>query len=290
LNGENQLSWNLFVKSACYRHFGIGADGVIVIQKSNIADLKMRIFNADGSEAEACGNGLRCFTKYTLEKVVQNRKSVDRSVNLELRSNTVKSLSIETIAGIRQARAFLTDSEVNKVEVSMGKPQFDLENIPVSISGDQVSRIRYNEFVANGDVRLINYPLSILNRELQLYVLSMGNPHAVLFQLDDVNNYPLSEIGPKVEYNKLFPKRTNFEVVRITDKKEIDARVWERGVGETLACGSGACAIAVAAQILGYCSNVIDIKLPGGKLTIRWDGSQEVYLMGPVEEVFTGEY
>ena len=250
----------------------------------------MRIFNADGSEAEACGNGLRCFTKYALEKVLQNKKNVEGSVNPELGSSTVKSLSIETIAGIRKAKAFLIDSYVNKVEVSMGAPQFDSEKIPVSIPEEQFSRIRYNEFKENGDVRLISYPLNISKQELQLYMLSMGNPHTVLFQSDDVNNYPLSEIGPKVEHNKLFPKRTNFEVVRVTDKKEIDARVWERGVGETLACGSGACAIAVAAQILGYCNNEIDIKLPGGTLTIRWDGSGEVYLMGPVEEVFVGEY
>jgi diaminopimelate epimerase len=253
----------------CDRHFGVGADGLILVQSSTIADLKMRLFNSDSSEAEVSGNGLRCFAKYAIEK------GLIGGISSRVRQSN-RSLTIETLSGVRKVKAYMSGNKVNRAEVNMGLPRFQLEQIPVKVKVDIIP--------------ILDYPLMIDRKKLNLSLLSMGNPHAVSFLSQSVADFPLAEIGPKVERHAMFPQRTNFGVARVLSKGKIEARVWERGVGETLACGSGACAIAVAAQLLDYVDKQVDIILEGGTLTVSWDGVGEVLLTGPVEEVFTGEW
>jgi diaminopimelate epimerase len=265
--------WSKLARTMCDRHFGVGADGLILVQDSASADLKMRIFNSDGSEAEVSGNGLRCFARYTIEKGLSGK--------MPLRGEQDnRSLAIETLSGIRKVKAYMSGNKVNQVEVNMGMPQFQTEQIPVKVKVDIP--------ISSGPI--LDYPLVINGKKLTLSLLSMGNPHAVSFSSRPVADFPLAEIGPKVEGHPMFPQRTNFEVARVLSRGKIEARVWERGVGETLACGSGACAIAVAAQLLDYVENQVDIMLKGGTLTISWDRIGDVLLSGPVEEVFTGEW
>ena len=264
-----EREWSKLARAMCDRHFGIGADGLILVQNSNIADLKMRIVNSDGSEAEVSGNGLRCFAKYVIEKGVISKMSLQGE-------NSSLSLTIETLSGERRIKAYALKNRVNRVEVNMGLPQLQPEQIPVKVKVDIIP--------------IFNYPLVIDGKELTLSLLSMGNPHAVGFLSRPVSEFPLAEIGPKVENHPMFPRRTNFEVAKVLSRGEIEARVWERGVGETLACGSGACAVVVAAQLLDYVESKVDITLPGGTLTVSWDRIGEVLLSGPVKEVFTGEW
>jgi diaminopimelate epimerase len=261
--------WGELARAMCGRHFGIGADGLILVQNATSADLKMRLFNSDGSEAEVSGNGLRCFAKYAIEKGLIGKMSSRAG-----QSN--RSLTIETLSGLRKVKAYMSRNKVNRVEVNMGLPRFQPEQIPVKIKVDIIP--------------ILDYPLVIDGKKLTLSLLSMGNPHAVSFLSRPVADFPLAEIGPKVERHPMFPQRTNFEVARVLSNGKIEARVWERGVGETLACGSGACAIAVAAQLLDYVNRQVDIILAGGTLTISWDRVGDVLLSGPVEEVFTGEW
>jgi len=269
LTGPVEGAWGELARAMCDRHFGIGADGLILVQDSTIADLKMRIFNSDGSEAEVSGNGLRCFARYALEKGLSGKMS-----SRVEQGN--RSLTIDTLSGLRKVKAYMSGNKVNRVEVNMGLPQFQPEHIPVKGKVDIIP--------------ILDYPLVINRKELTLALLSMGNPHAVSFLSRPIADFPLAEIGPKVERHPMFPQRTNFEVARVLSRVKIEARVWERGVGETLACGSGACAIAVAAQLLDYVEPQVDIILKGGTLTVSWDRVGEVLLTGPVEEVFTGEW
>jgi diaminopimelate epimerase len=261
--------WGELARAMCDRHFGIGADGLILVQNSTSADLKMRIFNSDGSEAEVSGNGLRCFVKYAIEKGLVGKMSSRAG-----QSN--RSLTIETLSGVRKVKAYMSGNKVNRAEVNMGLPQFQPEQIPVKVKVDIIP--------------ILDYPLVIDRKKLILSLLSMGNPHAVSFASRPIADLPLTEIGPKVERHPVFPQRTNFEVARVLSRGKIEARVWERGVGETLACGSGACAIAVAAQLLDYVNRQVDIMLEGGTLTVSWDRVGEVLLSGPVEQVFTGKW
>jgi len=269
LTGPGEGAWGEVARAMCDRHFGIGADGLILVQNSTIADLKMRILNSDGSEAEVSGNGLRCFAKYAIEKGLTGKMSSRAEL-----SNLY--LAIETLAGVRKVKAYMSGNKVNRVEVDMGLPQFQPEQVPVKIKVDIIP--------------ILDYALGINGKELTLALLSMGNPHAVSFLSQPIADFPLAEIGPKVEKHPIFPQRTNFEIASVLSREEIEARVWERGVGETLACGSGACAIAVAAHLLDYVEPQVDIILKGGTLTVSWDRVGEVLLTGPVEEVFTGEW
>jgi diaminopimelate epimerase len=261
--------WSKLARTMCDRHFGIGADGLILVQDSAVADLKMRIFNSDGSEAEVSGNGLRCFARYAIEKGFGDKMSSQME-----QGN--RPLTIDTLSGIRKVKAYMSGNRVKQIEVNMGLPQFQPEQIPVTAKVDIIP--------------ILNYPLEINGEELTLALLSMGNPHAVSFLSQPTSDFRLAEIGPKIEMHPMFPQRTNFEVARVLSREKIEARVWERGVGETLACGSGACAIAVAAQLLDYVDKQVDITLKGGTLTVSWDRVGEVLLTGPVEEVFTGEW
>jgi diaminopimelate epimerase len=248
------------------RHFGIGGDGIILIMESGVADLKMRMFNADGSEGEMCGNGIRCFAKYAIERGIVSRPA--------------KALEIETLAGIRSVAPVYKGDSITGARVAMGEPGLSPDDLPVSLDP------------AKGYPKgpVIDYPLAVNGLDLPLTFVSMGNPHAVTFLEKPVAGFPLHDVGPRVEHHPMFPRRVNFEVVNLSGPGLLTARVWERGSGETMACGTGACAIAVAARLLGLTSGEVDIKLPGGTLTIDWGGEGEVFLEGPAEEVFSGEW
>jgi len=260
--------WAELARAICQRNFGVGADGLLLLIPSEIADFGMRVFNTNGSEAEACGNGLRCLVKYTIDR--------------GLTSTVADEVTVETIAGLRKARLFTEAGKVTRIQVGMGTPEFDAHKIPVAVEPGRENIV---------DITLIaDYPLTTEGRELLLNFVSMGNPHAIHFQKRSVSEFPLSRLGPTIEQNELFPNQVNFEVANVISRKQVDVRVWERGVGETLACGSGACAVAVTAQLLGYIDSKVDIKLPGGILEVVWNRAGEVLLSGTAEIVFTGEW
>jgi len=237
------------------RHFGIGCDQVLVIEtpREPDVDFRYRIFNADGNEVEQCGNGARCFAKFVRDKKLTGKESI----------------RVETNTGIIELH--MTDDR--QVRVDMGEPVLDPAQIPI---------------IANTQSDF--YSIEVCHQHYQIGAVSMGNPHAVTFLEQPVGEFPLHTIGPMVEHHSMFPNRVNFETVNVTGPGKLTARVWERGSGETLACGTGACAIAVAARLLGLADGKVDITLPGGTLTVDWDGEGEVYLEGPAEEVFTGEW
>ena len=238
----------------CRRRVGIGADGLLLVCNSRVADVKMRIFNPDGTEAEMCGNGIRCFAKYCFE-------------NGTARKNVI---SVETLAGIKELRLKVVGEAVTSVRVNMGSPCFEAEKIPI---------------IGNGT--FINKPLDVDGKILMATALSMGNPHCVIF-VNNIDNYPVDVIGPKVEDHKLFPKRTNVEFVQVISRKRLKVRVWERGVGETLACGTGACASVVAAKVLGKVEEGAIVEFPRGELIVEYEGNV-VFMEGPAEKVFEGK-
>ena len=258
--------WSSLSRLMSDRHFGVGGDGIILVLESDIADLKMRMFNSDGSEGEMCGNGIRCFAKYALDRGIV--------------THTDAGLTIETLAGVRTVTPTFHLGNVAGARVSMGLPLLNPVEIPVILDQD----------TDPAPAAVTGYPLTIEGTPLDLTFVSMGNPHAVSFLSEPVAEYPLHTIGPKVEHHPIFPNRVNFEVVNLNQDGRATARVWERGSGETMACGTGACAIAVASRLEGRHEGPLDITLPGGTLTIEWDGKGEVYMEGPAEEVFSGEW
>jgi len=263
-----ERDWSKLAREMCHRYFGAGADGLILVANSNSASLKMRLFNSDGSEAEVSGNGLRCFAKYVIDRQIVAGPKV----------------AVETMSGIRTIEATVLQGKVTHARVNMGTPRFKAEEIPVLIDKPQKGR-------GEVDIKpILDYPLTLGRRVLNLSFVSLGNPHAISFLSQPVADFPLSAMGPKVENHRIFPKRINLEIARVLKRNKIEARVWERGAGETLSCGSGACAIAVIARIKGYIDDIVDIRLQGGDLTIYRNGVGEVYLSGPVEEVFNGEW
>ena len=264
-----ELDWPKLAKSICHRHFGVGADGLLLLVSSEVADFGMRIFNSDGSEAEACGNGLRCLVRHIIGR--------------GLLPAGAEEVSVETVAGVRKVRLHRESGEVIKIEVGMGTPGFAAEEVPVSVESGKGN-------IANETGFISSYPVNVDGRKLTLCFVSMGNPHAVYLTKEPVSGFPLSLLGPSIESSKLFPNRVNFEVARVLSRQKIEVRVWERGVGETLACGSGACAVAVCAQLLGHADNEVDIILPGGTLEVKWAGLGEVLLSGQAEAVFSGEW
>jgi diaminopimelate epimerase len=261
---DTKNDWSGLAKAICDRHYGVGADGLLLLMPSDKADFRMRIFNTDGSEAEACGNGLRCIVHHINAKNLSNNKN----------------LVIETAGGLRKAEV-AADSKNTKIRIGMGAPIFEPQLIPVN-----------TELGKGGLVcgMTVNYPLPVDGHSLKLGFVSMGNPHAVCFTDKPVAEFPLADIGPKVEKATIFPRKTNFEVARVINSRSIEMRVWERGVGETLACGSGACAVTAASWIMGFTGGQVDIKLPGGKLSAEWSGQGDVYLIGQAETVFTGTW
>ncbi len=258
--------WPSLSRRMSDRHFGIGGDGIILVLDSDASDLKMRMFNADGSEGEMCGNGIRCFAKYAIERGI-------------VPSGT-ESLGVETLAGIRTIVPVYDDGRVTRARVSMGLPDLHPRDVPVTL----------DRLPASTTGPIIDYPFEMDGLSLPLTFVSMGNPHAIVFLEQPVAEFPLHTIGPKVEHHPMFPRRVNFEVVNLNGEGRATARVWERGSGETMACGTGACAIAVATWLRKSGRGRLDITLPGGTLNIDWDGEGEVYLEGPAEEVFSGEW
>jgi diaminopimelate epimerase len=265
---DNRREWSKLAIAMCHRHLGIGADSLLLLLPSDRADFRMRTFDADGSEAETCGNGIRCLAKYVFEK--------------GLISPEAEEITVETLAGISRVRLEKKGNRVIKIWANMGKPEFRAAKIPVIIKpgGGHVVDIK----------SMLSYEVTIDGVDLALNLVSMGNPHAVHFSRYPVSDFPLSRIGPKVENLAIFPNRVNFEVARVLGRQSLEARVWERGVGETLACGSGACAIAVASKLLGYTEHKVGIKLPGGTLDAEWNGAGEVILGGPAQTVFEGRW
>ena len=255
-----QLDWSALAKAMCHRHYGVGADGILLILPSKKADFYMRMFNPDGSEAEACGNGLRCAARYA--------KDNGLAKGLEIK--------IETSVGMKTAQ--IEDSK--SIQVAMGKPELKPSSIPVIVNRKGIPEASL----------VIDYPLTIGKMKLKITCVSMGNPHAVCFLKQPVADFPLAEVGPKVEHHFMFPNRVNFEIVNVTSRKKLKARVWERGAEETLSCGTGACAIAIAARLKKLTDNPVDIVLPGGTLTVDWDGKGEVFLSGLTEVVFEGKW
>jgi len=259
-----ERDWSPLAAAMCRRHFGVGADGLLLLLPSDSTDMRMRIFNPDGSEAETCGNGLVCLVSYAVSKGL-------------LPKQWANEVTVETAAGVSNARI----RSDNGIQVGMGTPKFGVDDI----------RIDKEKGKGIVDIKsMLSYPINIEFRELTLNLVSMGNPHAVHFSKQPVADFPLHQLGPMVENLPAFPQRINFEVARVIDRGNIEARVWERGAGETLACGSGACAIAVAARKLGYIDDKVDIKLPGGALGVEWSGSGEVCLSSLAEIVFRGEW
>ena len=256
--------WATLARAMCDRHMGVGADGMLLVLPSNEANVRMRMLNPDGSEAEMCGNGIRCLAKYVLER--------------EIAEAGKDPLSVETLTGVRLIEPTWSDGLVERARVAMGAPELRPERVPVTVSDD----------MSGGPV--LDFPLDVDGHLLNLTFVSMGNPHAVAFIDTPVADFPLARIGPQVEHHRIFPNKVNFSIVNVRDSWAVVARVWERGAGETLACGTGACAIAVAARLHGFTGEDVDITLPGGALTISWDGSGEVYLEGPAEEVFEGDW
>jgi diaminopimelate epimerase len=246
-------------KKVSDRHFGIGSDGLILIKPSDKADAFMDMYNADGSRGKMCGNGIRCVARYLYDsgKV----------------SGT--SLRIDTLSGIKNIELQIEDGSVNAVTVDMGTPVILPKNIPVDIPGDEP---------------VIDHPVQLKEEEVRITCVSMGNPHAVIF-VDDVPNAPVERIGKEIERSPLFPEGTNVEFVQIRTENYIEMRVWERGSGETMACGTGACASLVASVIAGYAKREAEISLLGGSLFIRWDiETNKVYMTGPAEYVFKGTF
>lgn len=240
------------------RHFGIGSDGLITIGPSEVADFRMRIYNADGSEAEMCGNGIRCVAKY-----VYDHKLTDK-----------KDISVESGAGIKYLTLYMEGDKVTEVRVDMGEPILKPALIPVVADKEPV----------------VGEPIEAGGKEWKMTCVSMGNPHAVVF-VDDVATFPIETYGPLFENHERFPKRTNTEFVQILSRTEASMRVWERGSAETWACGTGACATAMACILNGYTENKVLVHLRGGDLTIEYDEkTNHIYMTGPATEVFHGEY
>ena len=240
------------------RHFGIGSDGLILICPSKVADCEMAMYNADGSRGEMCGNGVRCVGKYMYDYGLTDKTEI----------------TVETLAGIKTLQLFVENGKVAKVKVDMGSPILTPAEIPVVADGDKV----------------VDESILVDGKEYHMTCVSMGNPHAVVY-VDDVDNLPIEEIGPKFENHERFPRRVNTEFVKVLDRHTVQMRVWERGSAETLACGPGACAVAVSCILNGLTEDEVTVKLLGGDLEIQWDQEKNtVYMTGPATVVFDGEW
>ena len=247
------------------RHFGIGGDGVIFINPSAEADFEMEMYNADGSRAEMCGNGIRCVAKYVYDKGLTDKTDI----------------SVISCGQIKYLQLFLKEGRVDTVRVNMGAPELRPERIPVTVAEAGMPLEKE---------RIVNAPIIVQGKEYKMTCVSMGNPHAVIF-LEDVTNLEIEQIGPYFENHERFPKRINTEFVKVLDKKTVQMRVWERGTGETLACGTGCCATVVACILNGLTDETVTVKLLGGEIEIEWDREANlVYMTGPAVTVFEGEY
>lgn len=239
------------------RHFGVGSDGLILIKPSDVADFEMEMYNADGSQGAMCGNGIRCVAKYVYDYHLTDKTSI----------------SVNTKSGIKYLDLTVEDGKVKEVKVNMGAPILNTTEIPMIYGKEQV----------------IAQPLNINQNLYEVTAVSMGNPHVIVY-MEDVKNLKIEEVGPYFEKSSVFPESVNTEFVRVIDRNTVEMRVWERGSGETLACGTGACAVAVACVLNGYTEDQVTVKLLGGDLKIFWDREANlVYMTGPAEVVFDGE-
>lgn len=240
------------------RHFGVGSDGLVLILPCTEADFRMRMFNADGSEAEMCGNASRCVGKYLYDNGLTDREEI----------------RLMTGAGLKVLQLTVRNGKTERVRVDMGAPILEAASIPVDLPGD----------------RIIGAPIEAGGRQYSMTCVSMGNPHAVIF-VDDADRFDVHGVGAQIEVHPLFPRRTNVEFVTVKDRTHLRMRVWERGSGETLACGTGACATLAAGVLNGLCERKAVLELNGGPLTVEWDaGTGHIFQEGPAEFVFTGEY
>lgn len=239
------------------RHFGVGSDGLILICPSQVADCKMVMFNSDGSQSQMCGNGVRCVGKYIHDRGLTAKTTV----------------TVETLGGIKILQLHLHEDKVSAITVDMGKPILAPAEIPVASTKD----------------RFIDQPVTVRDKTVSVTAVSMGNPHAIVF-VEDTDSLELAKLGPDFEHHPIFPERTNTEFIQVLDRSNLNMRVWERGAGETLACGTGACAALVAAVLTGRCDREATLHLLGGDLRIRWDETTDhVFMTGPAEFVFDGE-
>ena len=259
-----QQDWKRLAVEISNRNKGVGSDGIILALESAQHDLQMRMFNADGSEGDMCGNGIRCLAAFAIKTgFVEKDKT---------------PIFIETISGIKSVIPIITENIISSAKVNMGKPIFEPENIPIKVDANLK--------------RIVDYPLTVGDKEFDITCVSMGNPHAVSFISTPVNSVDLVEIGPLVENHAFFPNKINFEIVNVISRSHVKARVWERGSGITMACGTGACAIACAGIKSGFLNHQVEVELPGGILQIEWGGNNDddVIMTGPVAEVFEGEW
>lgn len=260
INGKEPIDIKNLTRKLSNRHFGVGSDGLILLCKSKVADLKMRMFNSDGSEAQMCGNGIRCVAKLAYE--------------LGLICEEITT--IETLSGIKTLKLNIVKGKVKTVEVDMGAPILEATKIPVSSS-------------AKIEDKKVKAEVKVKNRKIELTCVSMGNPHAVTF-VNDIKNFKVAEYGPILENADIFPEKANIEFVEVVDKNNIKMRVWERGSGETLACGTGACSSVVASSLNGYTERKVNVQLLGGNLEIEWKPNNHVHMTGPAVTVFKGEW
>ncbi len=243
------------------RHFGIGSDGLILALPSEMADFRMRMFNADGSEAEMCGNGIRCVAKFAIEEGMVPA--------------TKEFVTVETLSGTKTLKMFSENGVITGARVDMDEPNLDPASLPSTVEGPGPA---------------IGVPLTVDGMDLSLTLVSVGNPHAVHYIDYDPDEFPLERIGPLVENHPMFPRRVNFQVVQVLNAGEVKHRVWERGSGITLASGTSATAVCVASQINGFTGEKIVDHMPGGDLTLEWDGKGSVFMTGPATRVFDGEW
>ena len=260
INGKEPIDIKNLTNRLSNRHFGVGSDGLILLCKSKVADLKMRMFNSDGSEAQMCGNGIRCVAKLAYE----------------LGLICEKITTIETLSGIKTLKLNIVNGKVKTVEVDMGAPILEATKIPVSSS-------------AKIEDKKVKAEVKVKNKKIELTCVSMGNPHAVTF-VNNIKNFKVAEYGPILENADIFPEKANIEFVEVVDKNNIKMRVWERGSGETLACGTGACSSVVASRLNGYTDRKVNVQLLGGNLEIEWKPNNHVYMTGPAVTVFKGEW
>lgn len=255
------------------RHFGIGSDGLILIKPSKVADFEMAMYNADGSRGEMCGNGIRCVAKYVYDFGLTDKTSI----------------SVETLAGIKYLDLTVKDGKVELVRVNMGAPIFEPEKIPAVISAEDPDQGIVSRDAGQAGA-IVAQSLYVAGKEYKVTCVSMGNPHCVIFMDEDVRALDLTKIGPDFEHHPAFPKRTNTEFVNVIDETHLRMRVWERGSGETLACGTGTCATVVAAVLNRLTKDAVDVELLGGSLHIEWDREANlVYMTGPATVVYCGE-
>ncbi|RKD27843.1 diaminopimelate epimerase [Caminicella sporogenes DSM 14501] len=251
------LGYSNLAKAICNRHFGVGSDGLMIVDKSDVADVKMIFYNADGSIAEMCGNGIRCFSKYVYDNDI-------------VKSET---FTVETLAGIKKIKVSIKNDEIDKILVEMGKPSLNSQDVPVKTDKE----------------KFINEKIIISSQEFNVSSILMGVPHTVIF-VSDLDDDLINKIGPIIEKHDIYPKKTNVNFVKILSRAKIIVNTWERGVGRTLACGTGVCASVYIAKLLNFVDNIVEVEVPGGTLNIYIDKNDNVFMEGRAEFICSGKY